>query len=69
MGTNDLAKETGARIVPGRAPMNAWLMTSLAAARAHGLAILDGVWNEIGDEAGFTRECAEGATWASTARR
>lgn len=59
MGTNDLAKETGARIVPGRAPMNAWLMTSLAAARAHGLAILDGVWNEIGDEAGFARECAE----------
>jgi len=59
MGTNDLAKETGARIVPSRAPMNAWLMTSLAAARAHGLAILDGVWNEIGDEAGFARECAE----------
>jgi len=59
MGTNDLAKETGARIVPGRAPMNAWLMLSLAAARANGLAILDGVWNEIGDEAGFARECAE----------
>lgn len=59
MGTNDLAKETGARIVPGRAPMNAWLMTSLAAARAYGLAILDGVWNEIADEAGFARECAE----------
>lgn len=59
MGTNDLAKETGARIVPGRAPMNAWLMLSLAAARAHGLAILDGVWNEIADEAGFARECAE----------
>jgi citrate lyase subunit beta/citryl-CoA lyase len=59
MGTNDLAKETGARIVPGRAPMNAWLMTSLAAARAHGLAILDGVWNEIADEVGFVRECTE----------
>lgn len=59
MGTNDLAKETGARIVPGRAPMNAWLMLSLAAARAHGLAILDGVWNEIADEAGFACECAE----------
>jgi citrate lyase subunit beta/citryl-CoA lyase len=59
MGTNDLAKETGARIVPGRAPMNAWLMMSLAAARAHGLAILDGVWNEIADEEGFARECAE----------
>lgn len=59
MGTNDLAKETGARLVPGRAPMNAWLMTCLAAARAHGLIIVDGVWNEIADEAGFARECAE----------
>ena len=59
MGTNDLAKETGARIVPGRAPMNSWLMTCLAAARAHGLAILDGVWNEIADEAGFAQECQE----------
>ncbi|QCI64439.1 HpcH/HpaI aldolase/citrate lyase family protein [Phreatobacter stygius] len=59
MGTNDLAKETGARLVPGRAPMNSWLMTCLAAARAHGLVIIDGVWNEIADEAGFIRECAE----------
>ncbi|MGL4286735.1 MAG: HpcH/HpaI aldolase/citrate lyase family protein, partial [Phreatobacter sp.] len=59
MGTNDLAKETGARLVPGRAPMNSWLMTCLAAARAHGLIIVDGVWNEIADEAGFIRECAE----------
>lgn len=59
MGTNDLAKETGARLVPGRAPMNSWLMTCLAAARAHGLVIVDGVWNEIADEAGFVRECAE----------
>ncbi|CEJ10681.1 (3S)-malyl-CoA thioesterase [bacterium YEK0313] len=59
MGTNDLAKETGARIVPGRAPMNAWLMTCLAAARAHGLVIVDGVWNEIADEAGFLKECDE----------
>lgn len=59
MGTNDLAKETGARIVPGRAPMMPWLMTCLAAARAHGLVIFDGVWNEIADEAGLARECAE----------
>lgn len=59
MGANDLAKETGARITPGRAPMNAWLMTCLAAARAYGLAIIDGVYNDIGDEVGLARECAE----------
>ncbi|ALA17642.1 MULTISPECIES: CoA ester lyase [Chelatococcus] len=60
MGTNDLAKETGARLVPGRAPMLPWLATSLAAARAHGLSILDGVYNNLSDAEGFAAECAEG---------
>ncbi len=59
MGTNDLAKDTRARIVPGRAPMNSWLMTCVAAARAFGLDILDGVYNDIGDMEGFGRECRE----------
>jgi citrate lyase subunit beta/citryl-CoA lyase len=57
MGTNDLAKDSRARIVPGRAPMIPWLMTCLAAARAFGLDILDGVQNDIGDAEGFAREC------------
>ncbi|CUA88942.1 Citrate lyase beta subunit [Chelatococcus sambhunathii] len=60
MGTNDLAKETGARLVPGRAPMLPWLATSLAAARAHGLSILDGVYNNLSDADGFAAECAAG---------
>jgi citrate lyase subunit beta/citryl-CoA lyase len=59
LGTNDLAKETHARIVPGRAPMRPWLMTCLAAARVHGLTILDGVYNDLADAEGFARECAE----------
>ena len=59
MGTNDLAKDTRARILPGRAPMLAWLMTCVAAARSHGLDIIDGVFNDIGDAPGFARECAE----------
>jgi citrate lyase subunit beta/citryl-CoA lyase len=59
MGTNDLAKDTRAKIVPGRAPMLAWLMTCVAAARAYGLDIVDGVFNDIGDQQGFARECAE----------
>jgi citrate lyase subunit beta/citryl-CoA lyase len=59
MGTNDLAKDTRARWVPGRAPMLPWLMTCVAAARANGLDIADGVYNALADEEGFKRECAE----------
>jgi citrate lyase subunit beta / citryl-CoA lyase len=59
MGTNDLSKETRARIVPGRAPMRSWLMTCVAAARGYGLDILDGVYNDIADAEGFERECME----------
>ncbi|MEM8811900.1 MAG: CoA ester lyase [Pseudomonadota bacterium] len=60
MGTNDLAKETRAALMPGRAPMVPWLQTCLAAARAYGLAILDGVFNDLGDAAGFEAECRQG---------
>ena len=60
MGTNDLAKETRAKIAPGRAAMLPWLMNCVAAARAFGLDILDGVYNDLSDTEGFARECAEG---------
>jgi citrate lyase subunit beta / citryl-CoA lyase len=60
MGTNDLAKETRARLVPGRAPMLPWLMQALAAARAYGLDILDGVYNDIANADGFNVECEQG---------
>jgi citrate lyase subunit beta/citryl-CoA lyase len=59
MGTNDLAKDTGARLVPGRAPMLPWLMNCVAAARAYGLDILDGVYNELGNADGFAAECRQ----------
>lgn len=59
MGTNDLAKETRARFVPGRAPMLPWLVTSVLAARAYGLDIVDGVYNDFRDEDGFRAECVE----------
>jgi citrate lyase subunit beta / citryl-CoA lyase len=60
MGTNDLAKDTRARITPGRAPMLPWLMTCVAAARAFGLDIIDGVFNDLADSEGFARECKQG---------
>jgi citrate lyase subunit beta/citryl-CoA lyase len=59
MGTNDLAKDTRARLVPGRAPMVPWLMNCVAAARAYGLDILDGVYNEIDNVEGFAEECRQ----------
>jgi citrate lyase subunit beta / citryl-CoA lyase len=59
LGTNDLAKETRARIVPGRAPMLPWLTTCLLAAREFGIDVLDGVYNDIGNTEGFLAECAQ----------
>lgn len=60
MGTNDLAKETRAHLTPGRAAMMPWLMTCVAAARAGGVDIIDGVYNAFQDEEGFAAECRQG---------
>jgi citrate lyase subunit beta/citryl-CoA lyase len=60
MGTNDLAKDTRARLVPGRAPMLPWLSMCIAAARVYGIDILDGVYNDIGNADGFIKECTQG---------
>ena len=60
MGTNDIAKDTRARQVPGRWPILPHLAAAVAAARAHGLDILDGVYNAIGDETGLKAECEQG---------
>jgi citrate lyase subunit beta/citryl-CoA lyase len=60
LGTNDLAKETSAKLVPGRAPMLPWLTTCVLAARAYGIAVLDGVYNDIGNAEGFVAECEQG---------
>jgi citrate lyase subunit beta/citryl-CoA lyase len=59
LGTNDLAKETRAKILRGRAPMLPWLTTCLLAAREHGIDILDGVYNDIADAEGFVAECTQ----------
>jgi citrate lyase subunit beta/citryl-CoA lyase len=59
MGTNDLAKETRVRLSPGRELFLPWLANCLAAARAHGLDILDGVFNNFDDDAGFVDECTQ----------
>ena len=60
MGTNDLAKETRARIVPGRAPMLGWLSDCVLAAHAYNVDILDSVYNDIANTQGFADECDQG---------
>lgn len=60
MGTNDLVKELYAEHVSGRAPILGSLHTALLAARAAGIAILDGVYNNVKDSDGFLAECTQG---------
>jgi citrate lyase subunit beta/citryl-CoA lyase len=59
MGTNDLAKELGAALDVDRLPFVGALGLAVAAARAHGLAILDGVFNGLEDDDGFARQARQ----------
>lgn len=60
MGTNDMAKELRAALVPGRHPLLAHLATCILSAREAGTVILDGVYNDIKNEDGFAAECRQG---------
>ncbi len=60
MGTNDLVKDLRAQHTPLRLPMVVPLGFTLLAARANGLAILDGVYNDIQDIEGFKASCRQG---------
>ena len=60
MGTNDLAKEMRARQTPGREPFNAALGLAVAAARMNNLVILDGVYNDLDNDAGLEAICEQG---------
>ena len=59
-GTNDLAAESRARPGPDRAPLLPALALIVTAARAHGLAALDGVCNALDDPSRLAAECAQG---------
>jgi citrate lyase subunit beta/citryl-CoA lyase len=60
MGTNDLAKEMRATLTVARAALLGPLSLSVAAAATHGLAILDGVFNDIEDDEGFDAQLQQG---------
>jgi citrate lyase subunit beta/citryl-CoA lyase len=62
MGTNDLLKESRARALHDRFAVVPWLAMTVVAARAYGLDIVDGVYNDFKDEAGFRSECEHGRT-------
>lgn len=59
MGTNDLAKDLGAAQTPDRQPLVTALGLCLLAARAYGVACVDGVFNAFKDEAGFEAACRQ----------
>jgi citrate lyase subunit beta/citryl-CoA lyase len=60
MGLNDLIKETGASLDGERTSALYWLSAALTAARAYGLTILDGVYNNFRDLEGYAAECRQG---------
>jgi citrate lyase subunit beta/citryl-CoA lyase len=60
VGTNDLARETGVRLKGARTGVLPWLSQCVLAARAYGLAVLDGTFNDLNDWEGFHAECEQG---------
>lgn len=60
MGTNDLVKELHAQHTPDRVAVMTGAGLCLLAARARGLAILDGVYNDIQNAGGFEASCHQG---------
>ena len=60
MGTSDLAKDLHAKHTRDRLPLITGIGLCLLAARAYGLAILDGVHLDLADETGFEQVCRQG---------
>lgn len=60
MGTNDLVKDLGAAHTEARLPVITALGLCVLAARAHGLVVLDGVYNAFKDEQGLRASCVQG---------
>lgn len=60
LGLNDLVKETGAILDSERTAGLYWMSAALTAARAYGLTILDGVYNNFRDAEGYAKEARQG---------
>ncbi len=60
MGTNDLAKDLNTRFRADRLPLLTSLQMCVLAAKTHGIAIVDGVFNAFKDDDGLRGECEQG---------
>jgi citrate lyase subunit beta/citryl-CoA lyase len=59
-GTNDLSADLRLPSDAGRQPLQAALQMTVLAARATGIPVFDGVFNDLEDLEGFVAECGEG---------
>ena len=60
LGTNDLVKELGVEHLPGRFPLQTALGLTVLGAKAAGVVVLDGVYNDLTDAEGYLAECRQG---------
>jgi citrate lyase subunit beta/citryl-CoA lyase len=60
LGTNDLVKELDVEHVPGRLPLQTALGLVVMGAKAAGVVVLDGVYNDLTDTDGYVAECRQG---------
>lgn len=60
LGTSDLTKDLHAVSTHDRLPLATSLGLAILAARAHGLAVLDGVHLDLSDDDGFATSCRQG---------
>lgn len=68
LGTNDLAAEAGMSVSADGTYLMPWLMQFVAAGRANGLAVLDGVFNDFRDATTFERLCLQGVAMGMTGK-
>lgn len=61
VGSNDIARETGLPVAGSRPTIRFWLANLVIHARAYGVSIVDGVYNDFRDSEGFASECADGS--------
>lgn len=59
VGTNDIARESGVSTADDRRYLVPWLMQIVLSAKHAGIPVLDGVWNDFKDDAGFEAETAQ----------
>ena len=60
IGTNDLLAAMHGQPLPDRRNLWAALSQTVIAARAHGLGVIDGTYNDINDATGFADSCVQG---------